>query len=172
VRGPGSVSVVPCTDELLFFEASGLADTRLLDMCPTFREACECPPALCVCLWFVCVWGGGARVVARYKNTTDNDLQYWGLDYPPLSYVRRGAPPPPPRYPLSCDEVVPSTAAQPQPPSATAVGTVLPVRCYPPPPGVIFSPSARSQCLRVLRSGAGGPSSRARAGGTAHVPGP
>jgi alpha-1,3-glucosyltransferase len=22
-----------------------------------------------------------------YRNATDNDLQYWGLDYPPLSYV-------------------------------------------------------------------------------------
>ena len=21
----------------------------------------------------------------RYRNTTDNDLQYWGLDYPPLT---------------------------------------------------------------------------------------
>ena len=26
-----------------------------------------------------------------YRNTTDNDLLYWGLDYPPLTYVVRCA---------------------------------------------------------------------------------
>ena len=27
----------------------------------------------------------GVRVRGRYVNSTDNDLEYWGLDYPPLS---------------------------------------------------------------------------------------
>ena len=26
-----------------------------------------------------------AVVYARYRNTTENDLLYWGLDYPPLT---------------------------------------------------------------------------------------
>ena len=26
----------------------------------------------------------------RYTNTTDNDLSYWGLDYPPLSAYQVG----------------------------------------------------------------------------------
>lgn len=33
-----------------------------------------------------------------YRNTTDNDLQYWGLDYPPLRYpTSTAARAPPPR---------------------------------------------------------------------------
>lgn len=27
----------------------------------------------------------GLKITDWYKNTTDNDLQYWGLDYPPLT---------------------------------------------------------------------------------------
>ncbi len=30
--------------------------------------------------------------MCRYTNTTDNDLNYWGLDYPPLSGYQVGTP--------------------------------------------------------------------------------
>ena len=45
------------------------------------------PPAwLCICLLTVACW-----LACRYRNSTSNDLTYWGLDYPPLSgyQVRR-----------------------------------------------------------------------------------
>ncbi len=28
---------------------------------------------------------GDLAALCRYSNSTDNDLDYWGLDYPPLS---------------------------------------------------------------------------------------
>ena len=49
------------------------------DWCVCLRSVKPLRPCT---LWFA---AQGLSASCRYRNTTDNDLQYWGLDYPPLS---------------------------------------------------------------------------------------
>ena len=52
-------------------------------------------PVLCVSPWWTACAGGRCPVAPlhpanRYVNTTDNDLAYWGLDYPPVTAYQVG----------------------------------------------------------------------------------